>query len=91
MTQTKLLIGSLSSDLYRIASLTQRGSYVAADKFLVEAKRWSDNLSGVKLKRYIRKIIDDVQKRDDYNHSLAQAEMYLMYSILLQNYALHLK
>lgn len=35
MNDTKLLIGSLSNDLFRVASLRQRDSLVAAEKFLL--------------------------------------------------------
>jgi hypothetical protein len=91
MTQTKLLIGSLSNDLYRVANLTQRGSYQAAERFFVESKRWITDLSNVKVKGYIRKIIDDLERENNNVLSLEKAEKFLMYSILLQNYSLHLK
>lgn len=91
MTQRKILVGSLSNDLYRVASLSQRGAYKAAEKFLVESKRWSNDLSSIEVKEYIRKIIDDIQGETNDSYSLEKAEKFLMYSILLQNYSLHLK
>ncbi|HCC84734.1 MAG TPA: hypothetical protein DEP87_03565 [Candidatus Pacebacteria bacterium] len=90
MTETQLLIGSLSNDLFRVASLTQRGSTKAALKFLQEAKRWSVPLQKQDVAEYIIKIAQDVSAcnpNDDI--SMADAERYLMNGVLLQNYVLH--
>ena len=84
-----MLIGSLSNDLMRVASLTQRGSDKAAERFLVEAKKWAEQLSKYKFKGYILKIIEDIQSETAL--SLEKAEKFLMYSILLQNYCLHIE
>ena len=88
MTDQKLLIGSLSNDLMRVATLTQRGSLKAAAKFLDQAKKWCYELSTFKLKGYLQNIVDEI--KNDHPNSLTtkQAEKYLMYSILLQNYSL---
>jgi len=91
MTKTKLLIGSLSNDLLRVACLSQRGSHQAAAKFLTQINRWIDDLSNAKLQPYIEKIITELQMHQQDVISLDQAEKYLTYSILLQNYALHMK
>ena len=88
MTENKLLIGSLSNDLLRTANLIQRGSNLAAQKFLLEAKKWANQLSNYSQKKYIQNIIQDV--RSETELSMKQAEKFLMYSILLQNYALHM-
>jgi len=88
MTNKKMLIGSLSNDLMRVASLTQRGSDQAAERFFVEAKKWAKQLSKYKCKRYILKIILDIQSETTL--SLEKAEKFLMYGVLLQNYSLHL-
>ena len=90
MTNTKLLIGSLSNDLYRVANLLHRGSNQGADRFFLESKKWCDGLSKVKLKTYIKSIINDIVGQTKLDHSLNTAEKYLMYSVLLQNYSLHL-
>jgi len=87
MTDTKMLIGSLSNDLLRVASLTQRGSDKAAQKFLLESKKWSRNLANKNLKNYIKKIILEINS-DDQTISIEKAEKYLMFSVLLQNYSL---
>ena len=91
MNSTKLLIGSLSNDLYRIACLTQRGSLKTASKFLQQSQRWTKELKNKKVKNYIKKIIINLSKEENHQQlDMKQAEKYLMYSILLQNYALHL-
>lgn len=89
MPNTKLLIGSLSNDLYRIACLTQRGSVKGAEQFRAQAGRWVNELDSANLKPYIRKIILDVKARQNSSLlNMESAEKYLMYSILLQNYSL---
>jgi hypothetical protein len=89
MTETKMLIGSLSNDLLRVANLTYRGSHQAADRFFEEAKKWASQLDNYQLKTYIKKIIKDIQSETSL--SMEKAEKFLMYSILLQNYSLHMK
>ncbi|MBU0978483.1 MAG: hypothetical protein ABIJ03_00660 [Patescibacteria group bacterium] len=88
MTDTQLLVGSLSSDLFRVASLTQRGSTKAASRFLLEAKRWSEPLQKLNIAPYILNIAQDISSRDVADISMETAEKYLMYGVLLQNYAL---
>lgn len=92
MPNTKLLIGSLSNDLYRVACLTERGSVKGAEKFWVQAGRWVNELDNANLKPYIRKIILDIKARLNSNSlTMELAERYLMYSILLQNYGMRYK
>lgn len=91
MTDTQLLVGSLSNDLFRVASLTQRGSIRAASRFLVEAQRWSKDLEEKDVPAYISQIAADISNREASNISLESGERYLMYGVLLQNYALHYK
>jgi len=88
MTETQLLIGSLSNDLLRTANLIYRGSEKGATRFLAEAKCWSGQLKDKKLKPYIKQIIQDIDTCIE-PLTLARAEKLLMYSILLQNYCLH--
>ena len=90
MNGTKLLIGSLSNDLYRAACMIQRGSLAGAKRFVDESQRWIKDLQNVKVKPYIRNIVTDL-KANHKQLDMALAEKYLMYSILLQNYTLHLK
>lgn len=87
-SQTRLLVGSLSNDMFRVANLRQRGSTVAAKRFLVEAKRWASELQHQEVAGYIRKITEDVVNKESGDISEAEAERYLMYGVLLQNYTL---
>jgi len=92
MSNTKLLIGSLSNDLYRVACLTQRGSVKGAEKFWIQSGRWVKDLESAQVKPYIKKIILDIKFQLGVDTlPLESAERYLMYSILLQNYALRYK
>ena len=90
MNDTRLLIGSLSNDLYRSACSIQRGSPVVAKRFLQESRRWVEELQGIELKDYIKKILTDLKNQNSSTLTMEEAEKYLMYSILLQNYALHM-
>ncbi len=90
MTKTKLLIGSLSSDLYRVVSLVARNSYTGANRFFLEAQKWSIQLTDKKVKKHIHKIIQEISSDTEGVHSIEKAEKMLMYSVLLQNYALHM-
>lgn len=89
MNDTKLLIGSLSNDLYRVATLSHRGSHQAAERFWLEAQRWLNDLEDCEVKAYVRKILGDLQTYSS-NHLAEKSETLLMYSIVLQNYTLHL-
>lgn len=89
MSDTLLLIGSLSNDLFRTASLAQRGSTRAASRFLSEAKKWSSDLEFHSVPEYVAKMAKDISSRDSSDITLASAERYLMYGVLLQNFALH--
>jgi hypothetical protein len=90
MTDTQLLVGSLSNDLFRVASLTQRGSLVAAARFLEEAKRWSVPIQKHKVKQYILNIAQIISSKQKEDLSLELAEQCLMYGVLLQNYAVQI-
>ena len=91
MTDTKLLVGSLSNDLFRVANLAQRGSSIGAIRFLKEAKRWAQPLKLQSVPEYVRNIATTISQESSTKISTSQAERYLMYGILLQNYALHSK
>lgn len=89
MTDTQMLVGSLSNDLFRVASLAQRGSDKAASRFLQEAQRWASDLQNKEVPTYVAQLAKDVSNRSAEDISLESAEQYLMYGVLLQNYALH--
>jgi hypothetical protein len=88
MTDTQLLIGSLSNGMFRVASLAQRGSTKAASRFLLAAQRWARNLKEPDVAEYIAKMVRDIAHREADDISLVSAERYLMCGVLLQNYAL---
>lgn len=87
--KTLLLVGSLSNDLFRVANLTQRGNHKGAGRFMLEAKRWAKPLRSEPVKPYIQTIAANIADEPKANITLARAETYLMYGVLLQNYALH--
>lgn len=86
---TRNLVGSLSNDLLRVATLTQRGSQQGAVRFFREAQRWSTPLKNQDVAPYIQAIAATVSSDDPQLIDMEKAEQYLMYSVLLQNYALH--
>ncbi|MFH1970943.1 MAG: hypothetical protein ABIJ05_00970 [Patescibacteria group bacterium] len=88
MTKTQILIGSLSNDLFRVASCTVNGSIKNASRFTQEAKRWAVPLQKQKVAEHIKKIAQEVSSFTDDEVTLEQAERCLMYGILLQNYVL---
>lgn len=90
MNDTNLLIGSLSNDLLRLATFTHNGS-PSARRFLTESVRWATPLTSANLPSHIKKIATEISILPPTLPTLAQAERYLMYSVLLQNYALHSK
>lgn len=91
MNEMKMLIGSLSNDMFRVAGLSQRGAMKAAEKFLAESKRWAIPLKELNTPQYISKITHDISNRKANDISIESAEQYLMYGVLLQNYSLHIK
>lgn len=91
MTETKMLIGSLSNDLLRVATMIH-GKSPAADVFFREIFRWLKALDKAAVKPYIKAILADLQShKGNPQYTDECAETYLMYSVLLQNYALHMK
>jgi len=89
MSETILLLGSLSNDLFRVASLTQRGSKRASERFAKESKRWATPLLDKDIPEYLKKIVSDVAQSSNVV-DLERAERFLMYGVLLQNYSLSL-
>lgn len=83
-----VLAGSLSNDLFRVASLTQRGATKAAERFIQESKKWAKPLSQKNVPGYIKNIASDIASSDN-EINMKTAEKYLMYGVLLQNYSLN--
>lgn len=91
MTETKMLIGSLSNDLSRVATMTYRKSS-SAEIFFHEMFRWVNKLDTDSVKPYIQTILRDLKSHESHpKYTRERAETYLMYSIILQNYSLHMK
>lgn len=91
MTETKMLIGSLSNDLSRVANMMYKKS-PSAETFFHEMFRWIKQLEPVSVKPYIRDILSDIKSHErNPEFSQKRAETYLMYSILLQNFSLHIQ
>jgi len=87
----KLLVGSLSNDLLRTATFSARDTKTNASRFAIEAKRWAEPLQHLDVPQYIKDIATHVATQSTTDISLPLAERYLMYSVLLQNFALHHK
>lgn len=91
MTETKMLIGSLSNDLSRVANMMYRKSS-SAEIFFHEMFRWIKALENTSVKPYIQTILRDLKSHELHpKYTEERAETYLMYSILLQNYSLHME
>lgn len=84
----KAAISSLAMDLKRIALASHRGTSKTAQRFIMETKRWKAEIDPTLLPPYVKKILQDVDE-SLHNHDTTRiAEDALMYSTLLQNYAL---
>ncbi len=86
-----MLIGSLSNDLSRVANMMYKKS-PSAEIFFHEMFRWIKQLDSSSVKPYIQTILNDIKSHEKMpQYSEERAETYLMYSILLQNYSLHIQ
>lgn len=82
MDKNKIAIESLASDLKRVALLRHRGSIEAANKFSAEAEKRIREIDVQATEPYIQKILKNI------SGATADSDTALMYSSLLQNYAL---
>lgn len=90
MTETNMLIGSLSNDLSRVANMIYRKSS-GAEIFFHEMFRWLKDIDPTSVKPYIQTILADLQTHEkNPQYTEERAETYLMYSVILQNYTLHI-
>lgn len=86
MKNNELILGALAMDLQRIANGYHRGSNKMATRFVLETKRWQQEIDRSKLPQYIIDILDRLNplfKSDDLQ---LIADRVLMYSTLLQNF-----
>lgn len=85
---SKLALLSLSNDLKRITHFIQRGSFENSKRFQKEARKWikeSNKIEDEYVRKLIKKVEITLKQKDDLN----KAEDCLMYSVLLQNQAIH--
>lgn len=85
MTDTDLILSSLSMDLYRIALAASRGSIKTCQRFLLETERWIGLLDKKQLKPSTIKVIKKTNELKLYEIDQTLAEHALVYSILLKN------
>ena len=83
---TKILTAALSMDLLRVAIGLHQGSLKMAERFREEALKLSDSLENMPCDDYLKRLVRNSKKvlnrKDD-----KVAEDALMYSVLLQNFA----
>ena len=90
MTDSKTAIESMASDLKRAALGLQRKSLAMSECFLKEAINRVSELNLGSLPEYIKQIIQKIEIVDVKKAQDRMPEDFLMYSVLLQNYAIRL-
>lgn len=86
--KAKILLGSLALDLERVALGYHRGSEKMAQTFSKEAIKRKEELRVLKVKPYVKKILDRLDAVLSQKDPKDIAEDALMYSTLFQNAAL---
>ncbi|KKP58096.1 MAG: hypothetical protein UR52_C0022G0003 [Candidatus Gottesmanbacteria bacterium GW2011_GWA1_34_13] len=86
----QIILASLAMDLKRAALGLNRKSYPMAQRFLLEAIKRKKELNQQTLLPYIKEVLNQIEQlpNRDINH---QSEDALMYSTLIQNYAVNNK
>jgi len=84
METNKVSISSLALDLRRAAQAYQRSSDRVAERFMNEAIKRISEIDTSLTPNYIKELLYKVQHSTDPKKD---AEEYLMYSTLFQNYA----
>jgi hypothetical protein len=84
----KQLLGALSMDLKRVALDLHNGSPATALIFSDEAMKRIRELDNQKLPKQIKIVIEQVKQMFTIRDSERKAEYALMYSTIVQNYAL---
>lgn len=85
MTNTDIILSSLSMDLYRVAINAHRGSNAVCRRFMLETNRWISELEHMDIKSPIREIISRTKELGTIPSNQDLAEHALVYSILLKN------
>lgn len=85
-TNQKIAIKSLAMDLKRVALGLHRGSFKMAERFTQEALKRISEIKSTE-GSYLYKLLTSIQKILKNQHQ-GSAEDILMYSTLIQNYAI---
>lgn len=88
MDKNKITLGSLAMDLKRVALSYHNGSVATAKRFFKEAIKRKNEVDEKKLRVYLRKILNNLDKLISQRDNQKIAEDALMYSTLFQNAAL---
>lgn len=89
MDKNKIALSSLAMDLKRVALGYHNGSISTAERFLAEAIKRRDEVNQKKVRVYLRKILNNLDRLTFQKDRQKIAEDALMYSTLFQNAALY--
>lgn len=84
----KFAIQSMAMDLKRVSLGVHNNSFRMAERFLKEAKKREQEISGCFFPSYINKILKKICKLK-IKRNIKIAEDVMMYSTLLQNFSLN--
>lgn len=85
MNQLKISIGSMALDLNRVAIGIHRGSDKVAERFFHEALQRKKEIKETDVPQYIVQILNKINANQNLNEDFA--EKVMVYSILLENFA----
>lgn len=88
MSEDKIALGSLALDLKRIAIGYFGQSSKMAERFCEEALRRKEDINSSEIKPYLKKVLGDLPFVLAQSDKQKLAEDALMYSTIVQNYAL---
>lgn len=88
MNQNNLALTALALDLKRVALALHRGSNEMAERFTTEAGKRCAEIAVGELPGYMQKIVGHIRVWPRTKATKTTAEDALMYSTLIQNYAL---
>ena len=89
MTENNIAISSLAMDLKRVAVGYYGGSRKTAKRFSLEVLERRTGIKEESVKPYLRKFLKKLPEMLSNKDESKIAEDALMYSTILQNYALH--
>ncbi|MBI4066883.1 hypothetical protein HY407_00725 [Candidatus Gottesmanbacteria bacterium] len=88
---TYIPLSSLAMDLDRVSKGVYRKSYKMVERFTQEALMRKKEIDPERVKPYVARLLDKIEKVLESDNSEQKAEDILMYSILFQNVALKLR